>query len=124
MVPEADGFTPETYDKYLMAEVLLPNMGEVTNDMIVGRKRDADGNPIGLRNPNPLLDRRQYEVECADGATDVFTENQIAENLYSQVGEEGNTYSIMSEITDHKSGGSIVQRDDSMEVVINSLTRP
>jgi hypothetical protein len=55
-VPEADSFTPEAYDEYLTAEVLLPNMGEMTKAKVVGRKRDADGNPIGLRNANPLLD--------------------------------------------------------------------
>jgi hypothetical protein len=114
VVPEADEFTPEAYDEYLTAEVLLPNMGEMTKAKVTDRKRDADGNPIGLRNPNPLLDTRQYEVEFADGATDVFTANLIAENLYSQVDEEGNSYSIMSEITDHKSDGTAVQRDDGM----------
>ena len=123
-VPEADNFTPEAYDEYLTAEVLLPNMGEMTKAKVVGRKRDADGNPIGLRNANPLLDTRQYEVEFADGATDVFTANLIAENLYSQVDEEGNLYSIMSEITDHKSDGSAVRRDDGMEVMIDGSTRP
>lgn len=29
-IPEADDYTPEAYDEYLMAEVLLPNMGAVT----------------------------------------------------------------------------------------------
>ena len=123
-VPEADDFTPEAYDEYLTAEVLLPNMGEMTKAKVVGRKRDADGNPIGLRHANPLLDTRQYEVEFADGATDVFTANLIAENLYSQVDEEGNSYSIMSEITDHKSDGSAVHRADGMGVLIDGSTRP
>jgi hypothetical protein len=66
-LPEA--FTPEEYDEYLTAEVLLPNMGQMAKAKLVGRKRDADGNLIGLRNANPLLDTRQYEVEFADGAT-------------------------------------------------------
>lgn len=127
-VPEADDFTPEAYDEYLTAEVLLPNMGDLTKaKVVVGRKRDADGNPIGLCHANPLLDTRQYKVEFAeDGATDVFTANLIAENLYSQeVDEEGNSYSIMSEITDHKSDGSAVNRDeDRMEVLIHGSTRP
>ncbi len=70
------------------------------------------------------MDTRQYEVEFADGATDVFTANLIAENIYSQVDEEGNSFSIMSEITDHKSDGSAVRRVDGMEVMINGSTRP
>jgi hypothetical protein len=29
MIPEADNYTPEAYDEYLTAEVLLPNMGDM-----------------------------------------------------------------------------------------------
>ena len=123
-IPEADQFTPEAYDEYLTAKVWLPNMGEITKAKVMARKRDADGNPVGLRNANPMLDTRQYEVEFADGATDVFTANLIAENLYSQVDEEGNTYSIMSEIVDHKFDRSAVQKDDGMEVMKDGSSRP
>jgi hypothetical protein len=87
-MPEADDFTPEAYNEYLTAEVLLPSMGTVVKAKVTGRKRDADGNPIGKRNANPILDTREYEVEFPDGATDVFTANIIAENLYAQVDEE------------------------------------
>ena len=37
-MPEADNYTPEKYDKYLTAEVLLPNMGTVTKAKVVRRK--------------------------------------------------------------------------------------
>lgn len=124
-LPEADDFTPEEYDEYLTAEVLLPNMGEeMAKAKLVGRKRDADGNPIGLRNANPLLDTRQYEVEFADGATNVFTANLIAKNIYSQIDAEGNSYSDMSEIIDHKSDGTAVDEDDGLEVTKDGTTRP
>ena len=35
-MPEAYEFMPEAYDEYLMAEVLLPNMGTVTKAKVVG----------------------------------------------------------------------------------------
>ena len=60
--------------------------------------------------------RGNIEVKFADGATDVFTANQIAKNIYSQIDAEGNSYSIMSEIFDHKSDGTAVQKDDGFEV--------
>jgi len=123
-MPEADDYTPEKYDEYLTAEVLLPNMGTVTKAKVVGRKRDADGNPIGRRNVNPILDTREYVVEFPDGATDVYTANIIAENLYSQVDVEGNSYSIMSEITDHKSDGTAVSKDDGYETTRDGVRRP
>jgi hypothetical protein len=119
-IPEADDYTPEAYDEYLTAEVLLPNMGTVTK---ARRKHDADGNPVGKRNANPKLDTREYEVEFPDGATDVFTTNTIAENLYSQVDEEGNSYSIMSEIVDHKKDTTVLTKDDGLEYPKDGLRR-
>ena len=47
--PEADDFTPEAYDQYLSAQVLLPRGadGEMVHATVKARKRDTDGNPIG-----------------------------------------------------------------------------
>jgi hypothetical protein len=111
-MPEADDFTPESLDEYLTAEVLLPLGGDVTKARVIGRKRDADGNPVGRRNNNPILDTREYEVEFPDGSTDVFTANTIAESMYSQIDDEGNSFAIMDAITDHKSDGSALTKDD------------
>ncbi|KAI2494242.1 Reverse transcriptase (RNA-dependent DNA polymerase) [Fragilaria crotonensis] len=122
-MPDADDFTPEAYDEYLTAEVLLPNMGTVTKAKVTGRKRDADGNPIGKRHSNPILDTREYEVEFADGSTDIFAANIIAENLYAQVDDEGKSYSILSEIVDHKRDGSAVSRDDAFETTRTGTLR-
>ena len=38
--------------------------------------------------------------------------NLIAENIYSQVDEEGQLYTLMSEIIDHKSNGLALSKDD------------
>ena len=78
---------------------------------------------IFIQNANPILDTREYEVEFLDGATDVFTANTIAENLYSQVDDEGNSYSIMSEIIDHKKDGAAVAKDDGFEITKSGLKR-
>jgi hypothetical protein len=93
-------------------------MGTITKAKVIGRKRNADGHPVGKRNANPILDSREYEVEFPDGATDVFTANLIAENLYSQVDAEGNSYSILEEIIDHKSDGTAVSKDDGYETTV------
>ncbi len=120
---DANEYTPEGHDEYLTAEVLLPNMRTMSNAKVAGRKRDAEGNSLGERNANPILDPREYEVEFPDGATDVFTAKLIAENLYSQVDDEGNSYAIMSEIIDHKSDGAAVTKDDGFEITKNGLKR-
>jgi hypothetical protein len=94
-------------------------MGDITRVKVTGRKCDADGKPIGVRNTNPILDTREYKVEFPDGATDVFTVNMIAESMYSQVDGDGHSFTLMSEITDHKSNGTAVSKDDGF-VVTNS----
>jgi Reverse transcriptase (RNA-dependent DNA polymerase) len=67
---------------------------------------------------------REYEVEFQDGATDTFTANIIAKNLYSQVDSEGNSYSILDEIVDHKSDGTAVSKDDGYDVAKDKTPRP
>jgi hypothetical protein len=104
-MPEADDYTPEAYDKYLTAEVQLAKMGTLQKGTVMRCKRDSDGNPVGWSHTsNPLLvDMREYEVEfIQDGATDTLMANIIAESTYSQVDEDGNSYSLLSEIVNHK----------------------
>jgi hypothetical protein len=86
---EPEDFTPESYDEYLTAQVLLPHGGEASKATVVCRKRDHDGRLIGKRHANPLLDNRLYEVEFPDGTTKAASANLIAENLLSQVDDEG-----------------------------------
>jgi hypothetical protein len=78
-------------------------MGIITKATVKGRKCDTNGNPIGLRHNNPILDTRQYKVKFPDGMTDVFTANTIAESMYLQVNGDGHSYLLMSEITNHGS---------------------
>jgi hypothetical protein len=44
--PEEDDFTPEVFDGYLTASVMLPRGGEVLKAQVVAWTRDAKGNPI------------------------------------------------------------------------------
>ena len=81
--PEQDDYTPEAYDQYLGAELLLPQGDEMIARRVIKRARGQDGNPIGIRNSNPLLDTREYVVEFSDGSTAEYGANIIAENLFS-----------------------------------------
>jgi hypothetical protein len=101
ITPEADSFTPESYDEYLLAQMSLPVGGEFKRGEVVRRKRDHNGRPLGVRNTNPMLDTREYEVQFPDGSSQSYTANIIAENIYSQFDEEGNMYSVLSEIIGH-----------------------
>lgn len=118
-VPEQDDFTPEAYDEYLAATIALPHGGEPSKATVISRRHGADGNPIGRRNNNPLLDTREYEVQFADGSIDTFTANVIAENLYSQVDAEGLAFSVMKEIVDHRKNGHAISIDDGFHISHN-----
>jgi hypothetical protein len=67
-MPEADEWTPETFDQYLTDFVLLPVCGELVRAQVTGRKRSADGNPAGTAIANPILDSREYEAKFQDGS--------------------------------------------------------
>ena len=59
-----------------------------------------------------MLDSREYEVEYLDGYTETISANIIAENLLSQVDEEGNRQMMIDKIIDHKSDETAVKIDD------------
>ena len=71
-----------------------------------------EGQPMGRRHSNPIMDTRVYEVEMADGSLREYHANIIALNLYSQVDPEGRTYRILDEITDHKSDKTAITKED------------
>ena len=80
---DADNYTPEMFNAYLTALVLLPRGGELLKAQVVRQKRDANGNPVGRAHSNPILDTREYEVEFTDGLREIYMANLIAENMYS-----------------------------------------
>jgi hypothetical protein len=52
---------------------------------ITSRKRDKDGNPIGLAYSNPILDMCKYTFTFNDGDETVLNANLIAEAMYAHV---------------------------------------
>jgi hypothetical protein len=116
LMPEADEWTPETFDKYLAAEVLLPHGGELVRAKVTGRKRVVDGTPVGVAHLKPILDTCEYEVSFPNKSTNCYAANMIAESLYSQVDADGREFILMKEIVDHRLDGSVVPVDDAYYV--------
>jgi hypothetical protein len=48
--------TPEVGDNDVNTEVMLPRWDHMARGKVIRRKRDAEGNPIGRANNNPILD--------------------------------------------------------------------
>ena len=74
----------------------------LTNAHVKRLALDINNEPIGVAHSNPLLDSRQYEVEYADGYSETLSANVIAENLLSQVDDDGYRQRMFTEISDHR----------------------
>jgi hypothetical protein len=94
------------HDSYINMEVGLRFDPEEPLQLakVKRRKVDDQGTPLGLPHPsgNPLLDRRQYEVEFLDGTQQVMEANLLAENILAQVDEDGHRQLLLDEIVDHR----------------------
>jgi hypothetical protein len=110
-MPEADDIGD--LDRYINAEVLLPQDGEYMRAArVTGRVRGPDGHVKGRYDPNPILNSQVYDVMFPDGATQQYAANIIAENMLSQVDEEGYHYQLLDHIIDHRTNGHAVSRAD------------
>jgi hypothetical protein len=90
---------------------------EMKGGKVTSRKKDHDGNPMGKSNANPILDTRIYDVMFADGSTEQYAANVIADQMYSQVDSEGHSFAIMDEIIDHKKNESLAVSGDDQYIV-------
>ena len=125
-VKEADElFTPDTYDQYLQMELALPQGDNLEPRMakVTKRLKDASGIPIGMANQNPLLDTRMYEVEFADGEKASLAANYIAENLFAQVDDDGNSQVLMNEIIDYQTNGTKLKQQDAFIITKTGTKR-
>ena len=82
-----------------------------------------DGEPIGQAATNPLFDTRQYEIEFTDSTKEKYTANIIAENMYAQVDNDGNMFSILAEITDHKKDETAIPISEGTVTSANGTMR-
>ena len=110
-----DNFTPYVYNSYLNMELAIPQGDSLEPRLarVTKRLKDANGLPIGLANENPILDTRMYEVEYLDGEQASLTANNIAENLFAQIDDEGNRQVLMDEIIGHRSNEHAVKQQDA-----------
>ena len=122
-VTEADDATPDTYDPYVGADVILPLGQQMLSGRVIERKRNSDGSMKGRAHHNPILDTRSYQVKFPDGQEAEFAANMIAENMYSQCDIDGNQFLLLDSIVDHKSDQTAVRSPDRY-VIINGRQYP
>ena len=108
--------TPEAHDNYVGVDLLFPKGGTMSRGCVTAQKRDADGNPKGRANDNPILDTREYTVTFDDGDVTEMTANLIAESMYSQCDPDGNQYVLLDSIIDHKRLDTALRLPDQVVV--------
>jgi hypothetical protein len=103
----------EAVDKYLNMEL---RMGARTDDERWGRvikhAKGIGGEPVGCAHAILFLDMIEYKVEFTDGTVERYAVNEIAQNMYAQVDNEGNMFQLLAEIMDHK-------KDDTANDIAN-----
>jgi len=105
------------------AEVMLPKDGGLYQSArVIGRSKNASGNYIGNYHPNPVLNTQVYDVMFPDGAVMQYSANLIAENIMSQVDEDGHIYQMVKNIVNHRKGNNAIGKCDGW-IITNNGTR-
>ena len=112
MPDQDDEPTPEETDEFMNVQVLLPKGDGYQRAHIQHRKRNADGELIGQRHSNPILDTRVYEAVFANGEAVDVAANTVAASLLDNCDDEGNEHLFCQEILEHRSDETAVQRGD------------
>jgi hypothetical protein len=90
------------YDRIINAEVQMQNGNELSTGKVVRRALGPDGKTTGSYADNPILNSIVYEVEFPDGQTKEYAANTIAENMLSQIDDDGYSTALMQGIIDFK----------------------
>ena len=99
-------------NQYLTAEVMITIGDERVRGLVKRRVIDEDGLPVGTSHIDPILDTRQYEVQLPDGSVESYTANLIADNIYAQCDDKGNSYTLLQEIINHRSNDKAIRIED------------
>ena len=71
-----------------------------------------------------MFDTRACLVEFSDGSVSEYTANIIAEKIYSQVDQEGRSFTILSEICGHKHDRTAIPKGEGFHTSHNGNRSP
>ena len=114
----------EDLDNYIHAQLLLDVGNGKLQGRVTQRVRAPDGSKKGKPHKNPMFDTRAYLVEFSDGSVSKYTANIIAENIYSQVDQEGRSFAILSEICGHKHDRTVIPKGEGFHTSHNGNRSP
>jgi len=101
VAPIIDVIAHDAYDELFHVEPVFHRDGQMLRARIIGRKRDANGNPVGQYNINPILNSCIYLAEFPDGHIQELSANTIIEAVYNQIDGDGFDEQFFHDIIDH-----------------------
>jgi hypothetical protein len=117
-VKHIDETPNEIFDPYGNVKIGMPYGpgGEQLQGHVKRRAVDEYNQPIGASYSNPILDTRAYVVDFVDGGQQIVTANTIADNIMSQVDEDGRTLMLIDEIFDHGTTEELLSGDNALYI--------
>jgi hypothetical protein len=113
------------YDKILHSEVSLQLGEEMSVGKVTKRAIGPDGVTAGTYDENPYLNSMIYEVEFPDGQIKEYAANMIAENMLTQVDEDGFSLTMLKAIIDHRKDEAVaISKADKHVITSGGQKRP
>ena len=110
-------------NKLMGMEVCLSHGDHTKIAKVLGRKRNAEGNFVGWKHANPILDSRVFVVEFPDGEWKDISYNILAEHLHAQMDDEGNIYKLFHGIIGHRKKAGAVDKANQFRQVGNKQVK-
>ena len=86
---------------------------------MTGRTINLAGNTVGTYHDNPMINTLVYDVEFPDGEVKEYSANVIAENLFSQVDDEGFALCVFDSILNYTKSEEAIDKKDLYVVTKN-----
>lgn len=112
------------YDKLLHSEVMLQHGESMKRAKVARRALGPDGRTSGKYDDNPLMNSVIYECEFDDGTIKEYAANVIAENMLTQVDEDGFTITLLDGIVDCRKNETAVSKEDGYVVTKRGQKKP
>ena len=100
------------YDKLINAEILLQLDDKMIMGKAKGRSLGDNGKVVGSYDDNPILNSIIYDIEFPDRQVKEYSANILAENMLSQVDDNGHNQLMMDAITNFKKDLTAVLMED------------
>ena len=104
-------------------EVYLSRGDHTEIAKVLGQKMNADGNFVGWKHSNPILDSRVFVVEFPDREQKDIGCNILAEHLHFQMDDEGNVYKLFCGIIGHRKKAGAVDKANQYRQVGNKQVK-